>query len=57
MSRLLRYTLLAAFLVALHVGCGDGGGKIIAPKDTKRAPPPPESPAGAKPKMPKQAPQ
>jgi hypothetical protein len=45
--------VLAAFLVALQVGCGDGGGKIIAPKDTKPAPPPPESPAGAKPKMPK----
>jgi len=47
---------LAAFLLAPVLGCGgDSGGKIVTPKDTKQAPPPPTSPAGAKPKVPHMA--
>ena len=48
-------TVLGLFLAI--TGCSDGGGKIIAPKDTRVAPPPPTSPAGGAPKLPSKAPE
>jgi len=56
-SRYCRLGFAAPLLLALLVGCTDSGGKIISPKDTKQAPPPPLSPAGGAPKLPKQEPQ
>ena len=56
MTRLFRNTVFVGILVVFIPACGDGGGNVVAPTDFKKAPPPPTSPAGGKPKVPNMKP-